>query len=81
MLKDEQKQNLINFNLQLTEAVIQRCSVKKVLLEISQNSQENTCVRISFFNKAASLLFIILIFTLSFYSSIIILFTFTFFNI
>ena len=49
MLKDEQKQNLINFDLQLTEAVIQRCSVKKVLLEISQNSQENTCVRVSFF--------------------------------
>ena len=26
------------------EAVVQRCSVKKVFLEISQNSQENTCV-------------------------------------
>ena len=26
-------------------AVAQRCSVKKVLLEISQNSQESTCVR------------------------------------
>ena len=25
-----------------TEAVVRRCSVKKVLLEISQNSQENT---------------------------------------
>ena len=25
-----------------------RCSVKKVFLEISQNSQENTCARISF---------------------------------
>ena len=25
------------------EAVVQRCSVKKVFLEISQNSQENTC--------------------------------------
>ena len=31
-----------------TEAVIQRCSVKKVFLEISQNSQENACARISF---------------------------------
>ena len=30
------------------EAVIQRCSVKKVFLEISQNSQENTCARVSF---------------------------------
>ena len=27
-----------------TEAVVQRCSVKKVFLEIPQNSQENTCV-------------------------------------
>ena len=30
------------------EAVVQRCSVKKVFLEISQNSQENTCARVSF---------------------------------
>ena len=28
--------------------VAQRCSVKKVFLEISQNSQENTCARVSF---------------------------------
>ena len=32
----------------------QRCSVKKVFLEISQNSQENTCARV-FFNKVAGL--------------------------
>ena len=31
------------------EAVVQRCSVKEVSSEISQNSQENTCVRV--FNK------------------------------
>ena len=37
------------------EAVVQRCSVKKVFLEISQNSQENTCARVSFFNKVAGL--------------------------
>ena len=30
------------------EAVAQRCSVIKVFLEISQNSQENGCVRVSF---------------------------------
>ena len=30
------------------EAVIQRCSVEKVFLEIWQNSKENTCVRVSF---------------------------------
>ena len=31
----------------------QRCSVKKMFLEILQNSQENTCARVSFFNKVA----------------------------
>ena len=31
-----------------SEAVARRCSVKKVFLEISQNSQENTCARASF---------------------------------
>ena len=29
------------------EAATQRCSVKKVFLEISQNSQESTCARVS----------------------------------
>ena len=32
-----------------TEAVAQRCSVKKVFLEISENPQEDTCARIFFF--------------------------------
>ena len=36
-------------------AVVQRCSVKKVFLEISQNLQENTCARVSFFNEDAGL--------------------------
>ena len=31
-----------------TEAVVWMCSVKALLLEISQNSQENTCDRASF---------------------------------
>ena len=31
-----------------TEVVVRRCSVKKVFLQISQNSQENTCARFSF---------------------------------
>ena len=31
------------------EAVVQRCSVKKVFLKISQNSQENTYAKGSFF--------------------------------
>ena len=33
------------------EAVAQRCYVKKLFLEISQNSQENTCARVSFLIK------------------------------
>ena len=32
--------------LQLMEAVVRRRSAKKVFLEISQNSQENTCARV-----------------------------------
>ena len=31
--------------------VAQRCSVKKLFLKISQNSQENTCARVSFLIK------------------------------
>ena len=38
-----------------TEALVQRCSVKKMFLEISQNSQENTCARISFLRKLQAL--------------------------
>ena len=33
------------------EAVVRRCSVKKVFLEISQNWQENTSARVSFLIK------------------------------
>ena len=35
----------------LLEAVAQRCSLKKVFLKISQNSQENTCTRVYFLIK------------------------------
>ena len=31
-----------------------RCSEKKVFLEILQNLQENTCARVSFFNKSCT---------------------------
>ena len=34
-----------------TEAVAQRCFVKKLFLEISQNSQESTCDRVSLLIK------------------------------
>ena len=33
------------------EAVVQKSSLKKVFLEISQNSQENTVARVSFLIK------------------------------
>ena len=42
---------LKNLSLDASEAVAQRCSIKKLLLEISQNSQENTCARVSFLTK------------------------------
>ena len=42
---------LLQSNLTDAEAVIRRCSVKKVFLEISQNSQENTCAKVSFLIK------------------------------
>ena len=32
-------------------AVVRRCSVKELFLEISQNSQQNTCARVSFLIK------------------------------
>ena len=41
----------ILLSLYAPEAVAQRCSVKKVFLEISQNSQENTGARASFLIK------------------------------
>ena len=40
-----------NYKSSLTEAVVQTFSVKKVLLESSQNSRENTCARVSFLIK------------------------------
>ena len=39
-----------------TEAVDQICSVKKFFFKISQNSQENTCARVSFLIKVAGLM-------------------------
>ena len=36
---------------QNTEAVARRCFLKKMFLEILQNSQENNCVRVSFLIK------------------------------
>ena len=46
---------------QNTEAIVQRYSVKKVTLKISQNPQENTCARVSFL-KLVSAIFIKILF-------------------
>ena len=40
------------------EALVRRCSVEKVFLEISQISQEKTCARVSFLIKLQALDFI-----------------------
>ena len=47
--------NSLKFAKETMEAVVHRCSVKKVFLKILQNSQENECARVSFFNKVAGL--------------------------
>ena len=39
----------------IKEAVAKSCSVKKVFLEISQNSQESTCARVCNFIKKENL--------------------------
>ena len=40
--------------IEKVEAVAKMCSVKKVFLEISKNSQENTCARVSILIKLQS---------------------------
>ena len=54
------KQNLISSVTNLgqkcsPEVFYEKCSMKKLFLEISQNSQENTCVRVSFLIKLQAL--------------------------
>ena len=45
---------VFRYEMKSAEEVVPRCSVEKALLEISQNSQENTCVSL-FFSKIAGL--------------------------
>ena len=54
------KQNLISSVTNLAqkcspEVFYEKCSMKKVFLEILQNSQENTCARVSFLIKLQAL--------------------------
>ena len=47
---------ILDLNQRNVKAVVQKCSVKKVFLEISQNSQENICaVPVSFLIKLQAL--------------------------
>ena len=45
----------MNYEQTYPEVVVHGCSAKKVFLEISQNSYENTCARVSFFIKLQTL--------------------------
>ena len=47
--KNTQPQNMCDIIFEHIEDVVQRCSVKKAFLEISQDSQENACTRVSHF--------------------------------
>ena len=42
---------IVYIQLWLSRSSHRKCSIKNVFLEISQNSQENTCARISFLIK------------------------------
>ena len=42
-------------NQDKTEAIARRSSVKKVFINILQNSQENTCARVSFLKRKRKL--------------------------
>ena len=46
---------LSSFKYWSSEALVQRCSVKKNFLEISQNPQENACARVFFLIKLQAL--------------------------
>ena len=47
--RNTQPENMCDIIFENIEAVVQRCAVKKVFLEISQNSHENVCARVSYF--------------------------------
>ena len=53
---------LVKFKTQVNifdaEAIVRRCSVKKMFLEISRNSLENTCAKDSFLIKLQACNFI-----------------------
>ena len=44
---------LLNLKFKISEAIVQRCSVKKMFLEISKSSQKKNLRQSLFFNKVA----------------------------
>ena len=54
-IRKSKKQKKFSKLLKIEGAVVHRFSVKKLFLEISQNSQKNTCARVFFLNKVADL--------------------------
>ena len=50
-----EEQRLLIMNTETAAAATEKYSIKKVLLKIFQNSLENTCVGVLFFNKVAGL--------------------------
>ena len=55
-MKTKENVDFVMTTLNDTEAVIRWCSVEKVFLKISQNSQENTCTRVSSRLRSTTLL-------------------------
>ena len=55
LLEDLYETETTSLSFTIPEAVVRRCSVEKVFLENSQNSQENTCAREPSFTKVAGL--------------------------
>ena len=51
IVKESSHKRVFLFSVLSTKAVALRCSMKNVLLEISQYLQENTCARVSFLIK------------------------------
>ena len=57
-LNSKSGQTFRNIYVVEIETVVQRCSVKNVFLKISQNSEQNTCARVSFLIKLRACNFI-----------------------
>ena len=56
-IRKSKKQKKFSKLLKIEGAVVHRFSVKKLFLEISQNSQKNTCASVSFFIKLLTQVF------------------------